>query len=79
VLKSIQEKTIILGVINLGEADIETPEIVLTRIRNALKYLAAEKLIVAPDCGIKYLERSVAFAKLRAMVQATKMLSEELH
>ncbi len=46
-LKGIQEKTIILGVINLGEADIETPEIVLTRIRNALKYLAAERLIVA--------------------------------
>ena len=61
-------KTILLGVLDLSTSDVETPEVVADRIRRALPYVPAERLIVAPDCGMKYLTRDVAFAKLAAMV-----------
>jgi 5-methyltetrahydropteroyltriglutamate--homocysteine methyltransferase len=57
---------------------VETPEIVAQRIRKALPYIAAERLIIAPDCGLKYLPRDVAFAKLRSMVEGAALVRREL-
>jgi 5-methyltetrahydropteroyltriglutamate--homocysteine methyltransferase len=76
-LKSLT-KTIILGVIDLGDLAVETPEAVAARIRRALPFVAAERIIVAPDCGMKYLPREVAFAKLNAMVQGAAIVRREL-
>jgi 5-methyltetrahydropteroyltriglutamate--homocysteine methyltransferase len=78
VLGRLPGKTIILGTLNLGDMTVETPEIVADRIRAALKHVPAERLVVAPDCGMKYLPRDVAFAKLRAMVEGTKLVRAEL-
>jgi 5-methyltetrahydropteroyltriglutamate--homocysteine methyltransferase len=57
---------------------VETAEIVAGRIRAALKHVPPERLIIAPDCGMKYLPRDVAFAKLAAMVEGTKLVRAEL-
>jgi 5-methyltetrahydropteroyltriglutamate--homocysteine methyltransferase len=78
VLDRLGDKTIILGVLNLGDMAIESPEIVAARIRAALGHLPVERLVIAPDCGMKYLPREIAFAKLRAMVEATRLVREEL-
>jgi 5-methyltetrahydropteroyltriglutamate--homocysteine methyltransferase len=78
VLKSLPSKTIILGVINLGEKTVETPEQVADRIRAALKVKPAEQIVVAPDCGMKYIDRKTAFAKLKAMVDGTRIVRKEL-
>jgi 5-methyltetrahydropteroyltriglutamate--homocysteine methyltransferase len=67
VLEDLAGKSVMVGVIDLGSPDVETPEIVATRIRAALEHIAPERLIVAPDCGMKYLPRDRAFAKLRAL------------
>src|SRR5271157_3534929 len=67
VLKELPSKTIILGVIDLSDMTIETPQIVAERIRRALDHVPADRLVVAPDCGMKYLPRAVAFAKMKAM------------
>ncbi len=77
-LESLREKNIILGVINLGESAIEAPETVAARIRRALKAVPPERLLVAPDCGMKYLDRSVALAKLKAMVEGAMMVRSSL-
>ncbi len=77
-LKALSNKTIILGVLNLGDLEIETPEIVANRIRAALEYVEPERLIIAPDCGMKYLPREVAFGKLKAMVEGAKLVRAEL-
>ena len=71
-------KTIILGVIDLDDTVVETPQAVATRIRNALKVVPPERLMVAPDCGMKYLNRDVAFAKLRALAEAATLVRAEL-
>jgi 5-methyltetrahydropteroyltriglutamate--homocysteine methyltransferase len=78
VLERLPGKTIILGVLNLGDMTVETPEQVASRIRAALQHLPPEHLVIAPDCGMKYLPRDVAFAKLRAMVEGTKLVRSEL-
>ena len=78
VLDRLPGKTIILGTLNLGDMTVETPEIVADRIRRALKHVPAERLVIAPDCGMKYLPRDVAFAKLQAMVAGTKLVRAEL-
>jgi 5-methyltetrahydropteroyltriglutamate--homocysteine methyltransferase len=78
VLKQLPSKTIILGVIDLGDLVVERPETVADRIRAALKVVPAERLVIAPDCGMKYLPRPVAFAKMKAMVEGTKMVRKEL-
>lgn len=78
ILKELGDKTIILGLINLGDLTPETPEIVAGRLRNALKYLPPERLIPAPDCGMKYLPRDVAFQKLQALVEGTAIVRKEL-
>jgi 5-methyltetrahydropteroyltriglutamate--homocysteine methyltransferase len=78
VLRSLTGKKIILGVIDLSSPEVETPETVAARIRRALPHMAAEDIIVAPDCGMKYLPRSAAFAKLQAMVAGAQRARLEL-
>jgi len=77
VLGSLPGKKIILGVIDLNDMTVETPETVATRIRRALPYVPAEDLIVAPDCGMKYLPREVAFGKMKAMVEGARIVRAE--
>jgi 5-methyltetrahydropteroyltriglutamate--homocysteine methyltransferase len=78
VLAKLPGKTIILGVLDLSTHDIETPETVAGRIRRALPFVQPEKMIVAPDCGLKYLPREVAFGKMRAMVEGARLVRAEL-
>ncbi len=74
VLRALPSKTIILGVIDLDNMDVETPQIVAQRIRRALRRVPPERLAIAPDCGMKYLPRPVAFAKMRAMVEGAVLV-----
>ncbi|MGE0595572.1 MAG: uroporphyrinogen decarboxylase family protein [Hyphomonadaceae bacterium] len=78
VLESLRGKTIILGVIDLSDPEVETPEVVATRIRRALPHVDAEKVIVAPDCGMKYLPRETAFGKMKAMASGAALVRAEL-
>lgn len=78
ILETLKGKKIMLGVLNLGTPEVETPEAVAARIRRALPFVRAEDLIVAPDCGLKYLGRDVAFGKLKAMVAGAAMLRTEM-
>jgi 5-methyltetrahydropteroyltriglutamate--homocysteine methyltransferase len=78
VLEKLPGKTIILGVIDLNDMNIEAPEMVAQRIRRALPHVPAEKIIVAPDCGMKYLPREVAFGKMQAMVAGAAIVRREL-
>jgi 5-methyltetrahydropteroyltriglutamate--homocysteine methyltransferase len=78
ILKKLDGKKIMLGAIDLGNPEIETPETVAARIRRALPFVRAEDIIVAPDCGLKYLDREVAFGKLKAMVAGAAILREEM-
>ena len=78
VLAKLPGKKIILGVLNLGTNDVETPEIVAERIRRALPFINAERLVIAPDCGMKYLPRDVAFGKLKAMTAGAAIVRKEL-
>jgi 5-methyltetrahydropteroyltriglutamate--homocysteine methyltransferase len=78
VLADLAGKQIMLGVLDLGSAEVETPETVAARIRAGLKHVAAERLIPAPDCGMKYLPRAVAFAKLGALSQGAAIVRAEL-
>ena len=78
VLETLPGKTIILGVLDLSDMSIETPEVVAARIRRALPHVAAERLVIAPDCGMKYLPRDVAFGKMCAMVEGAKIVRKEL-
>jgi 5-methyltetrahydropteroyltriglutamate--homocysteine methyltransferase len=77
VLKTLADKKIILGVIDLSNQVVESPEMVASRIRRALPYVKAENLLVAPDCGMKYLPRDVAFGKLQAMVAGAQIVRRE--
>jgi 5-methyltetrahydropteroyltriglutamate--homocysteine methyltransferase len=77
-LADIKKKDLIIGVLNLGDMKIEAPEEVAERIRGALKYIPAERLVIAPDCGMKYLPRNVAFGKMKAMVEGAKIVRKEL-
>ena len=72
VLERMGDKTMMVGVIDLGTEAVESPEVVADRIRAALRYIPAERLIVAPDCGMKYLSRAAAFGKLKAMADAAR-------
>lgn len=78
VLSKLPNKTIILGVLNLGDMRIETAEEVAAHLRSALNYVTPERLIAAPDCGMKYLPRDVAFGKLQAMVKGAAIVRQEL-
>ena len=79
VLRDLPDKTIVLGVLDLGSEEVETTEVVAERIRQALVAVAPERLVLAPDCGMKYLPRERAFGKLRAMVEGARLVREELH
>src|ERR1700678_1740979 len=78
VLSALDGKTIILGVLDLNDTAVETPETVAARVRRALPYVPAERLVLAPDCGMKYLPRDSAFGKLAAMTTAAAQLRAEL-
>jgi len=77
VLSALDGKTVILGVLNLGDNTVETADEVAGRVRRALPYVPAERLVLAPDCGMKYLPRDVAFGKLAAMTAAAATLRAE--
>jgi 5-methyltetrahydropteroyltriglutamate--homocysteine methyltransferase len=78
VLRDVPDKTIVLGVLDLGSGEVETPELVAERIRRALDVVGPERLVVAPDCGMKYLSRELAFRKLQAMVAGARLVGEDL-
>ena len=78
VLRDLSGKAIILGVLDLGTHEVESTEIVATRIREGLRYLSPENLIPAPDCGMKYLPRDVAFGKLKALSGGASIVRREL-
>jgi 5-methyltetrahydropteroyltriglutamate--homocysteine methyltransferase len=78
VLKELAPKTIMLGVINLADKDVEPPEVVAARIRAGLKVLSPDKLVPAPDCGMKYLPRELAFRKLKALADGASIVRKEL-
>jgi 5-methyltetrahydropteroyltriglutamate--homocysteine methyltransferase len=78
VLRAVPSKVIVLGVIDLGSEEVETPEMVAERIRTALAVLPPERLVVAPDCGMKYLPRERAYRKLEAMVAGARLVRQEL-
>ena len=77
-LDKIPEKKIILGVLNLSTPKVETQEKVAQRIRRALPHCPAERIIVAPDCGLKYLPRESAFGKIEAMAEGAAIVRREL-
>lgn len=78
VLADLPSKVIVLGVLDLGSPEAETPEAVAGRIRKALDVVGPERLVVAPDCGMKYLPRELAFQKLQAMVAGARLVEGDL-
>lgn len=78
VLRDLAGKTILLGVLDLGDTTVEAAETVAERIRGGLRFVAADKLVAAPDCGMKYLTRGTAFGKLRALAQGAAIVRREL-
>jgi 5-methyltetrahydropteroyltriglutamate--homocysteine methyltransferase len=78
VLRDLDGKTIVLGVLDLGSDEVESPDLIAERIRRALDVLPPERLVVAPDCGMKYLPRERAFRKLEAMVAGARAVRGEL-
>ena len=77
VLASLAGKKILIGCIDLSDMNVETPQQVASRVKRALRYVKPQDAIVAPDCGMKYLPRDVAFAKMCAMVEGAKLLRAE--
>jgi 5-methyltetrahydropteroyltriglutamate--homocysteine methyltransferase len=78
ILEKLRGKTIILGVLDLSSNQVETPEVVAARIRRALPFVDADRMIVAPDCGMKYLSREAAFGKMNAMADGARIVRAEL-
>ena len=74
VLQKLPGKKIMVGVLNLDDMAVETPEQVVERAKRALKYLKPEDMILAPDCGMKYLPREIAYGKMKAMVEGARLL-----
>jgi len=77
-LDGLGDKTVIFGVISMGDPKPETPDTVAARIRAALEHLPPERLIPAPDCGMKYIPRDIAFAKLKALAEGAAIVRREL-
>jgi 5-methyltetrahydropteroyltriglutamate--homocysteine methyltransferase len=77
ILRQLPSKTIVLGVIDLADMTVETPQVVAARIRSALDQVPADRLVVAPDCGMKYLPRAVAFGKMKAMAAGAALVRRE--
>ena len=78
VLRDLPDKTVVLGVLDLGSSEAETPDAVAERITRALAVVPPERLVVAPDCGMKYLPRKLAFRKLQAMVAGARLVRDGL-
>lgn len=78
VLTDLAGKTIVLGVLDLNDPGVETPDIVAARLREGLLHVPAERLVAAPDCGMKYLPRHIAFGKLRALADGAAIVRREL-
>jgi 5-methyltetrahydropteroyltriglutamate--homocysteine methyltransferase len=78
VLKDLAPKKVMLGVIDLADPEIETAETVARRIRAGLKFLPPDKLLPAPDCGMKYLPRATAFGKLKALAEGAAIVRREI-
>ena len=78
ILERLPSKQVLFGVIDLGDQMVETPEIVAQRLRGALRHVGADRLIAAPDCGMKYLPRAVAFGKLKALTAGAEIVRREL-
>jgi 5-methyltetrahydropteroyltriglutamate--homocysteine methyltransferase len=78
VLRELRGKTVMLGVISLGTSEVESAQVVAGRIRAGLKHVPAERLVVAPDCGMKYLPRDVAFGKLQSLVAGAHLVRREI-
>jgi 5-methyltetrahydropteroyltriglutamate--homocysteine methyltransferase len=78
VLRDLAGKTVMLGVLDLGDPAVETASVVAERIRAGLKFVGADKLVPAPDCGMKYLPRDVAFGKLKALADGAAIVRREL-
>jgi 5-methyltetrahydropteroyltriglutamate--homocysteine methyltransferase len=78
VLKDLSSKKILLGVIDLGNPEIEPADVIAERIRHGLNYISPDRLIPAPDCGMKYMPRATAFGKLKAMCDAAAIVRKEL-
>jgi 5-methyltetrahydropteroyltriglutamate--homocysteine methyltransferase len=78
VLRALSSKRIAVGVLDLNDPDVEPVGVVAGRIREALEHVDPERLVLAPDCGMKYLPRETAYGKLRAMVQAAALVRAEL-
>ena len=78
VLREVPSKAIVLGVLDLGSTEAESPVVVADRIRRALEVVPPERLVVAPDCGMKYLSRRLAYRKLEAMVAGARVVREDL-
>src|SRR6266480_2275537 len=78
VLAKLRSKKIMVGCLDLSDIAVETPQQVADRIRKALRFVKKEDVIVAPDCGLKYLPREVAFGKMKAMVEGAKILRTEV-
>lgn len=77
VLQSLEGKQILLGVLDLSTNEVETVDTIKARVRRALEYVDPQRLILAPDCGMKYLSRQAAFGKLRNMAEAARQLRQE--
>jgi 5-methyltetrahydropteroyltriglutamate--homocysteine methyltransferase len=78
VLKDLAPKKVMLGVIDLSDLEVETPQKVAERIRAGLKYLSPDKLLPAPDCGMKYLPRATAFGKLKSLAEGAAIVRAEV-
>ena len=78
VLADLSAKKIMLGVIDLGNPEIETAAVIADRIRHGLQHVSADRLIPAPDCGMKYMPRHIAFGKLKAMADAAATVRKEI-
>ena len=78
VLAKLPGKTILLGSLDLSSNDVESAETVAARIRRALPFVDATRIIVAPDCGMKYLSRDAAFGKMKAMAEGARIVRSEL-
>ena len=77
VLEKLRGKKIMVGVIDLNDPSVETPQQVFDRVKRAMPYVQKENIILAPDCGMKYLPREVAFGKMSSMVEAARRLRAE--
>jgi 5-methyltetrahydropteroyltriglutamate--homocysteine methyltransferase len=78
VLEKLPTKTILLGVLDLSDMTVETPETVAARIRRALPHVPPQRLVIAPDCGLKYLPRDIAYGKMQAMAAGATIVRREL-